>query len=192
MAEAGSLGGPRRGSGKQTVHPEPAPPGLADLMQLATQGYHHAQSVIQSRLYNYLVAASILVRAWATLFNAAEGRARSVVLIVVAALGVALSLLWSLLGMRQAKFVALHLDICCSLENELPVACWSVAQPIADLRKGRKVTLRTKDEKDQERKELRLNWLEQQSASVRLTIIAPVALLIGFLFLLLVGAGVLG
>jgi predicted small integral membrane protein len=69
--------------------------------------FRHAETIVQARFYNYLMAVSILILAWAAF--ATSDPWSNFLRGVVAMLGLILSVLWSILGSRQRKFLALHM-----------------------------------------------------------------------------------
>lgn len=76
------------------------------LYQTASQQWAHAEQIRWTLLYNYLMASTILLLAWAAVFASSD---RSVtkagVLVLLALGGVALSSLWVALGARATGFV---------------------------------------------------------------------------------------
>ena len=101
---------------------EPAPPTRDELLRAAATAhgdYCHAETIIQSRLYNYLIAVSVLFLSWAAVF-ASRVPGRAPILVVLAMLSLLLSVGWTVLGLRARKFLELHRDIMLSLEEKLP------------------------------------------------------------------------
>ena len=102
-----------------------------DLSFLVAAGtwYMHAEIVVQQRLYNYFVAATILLAAIATVLaasSAGTGEAanllaaqRKAFVIALAILGTLLSVAYTLLGARQRKFVRLHKDVAMHLARSI-------------------------------------------------------------------------
>ena len=132
----------------------------------ARDGYRHGEIIVQSRLYNYLVAVSILFLAWAALFTARNVDNRALVLAVLAILGGLLSILWAVLGLREGCFLQLHMNQIRALENRLPNAAPRLTSQIADLQGGKAVTL-------SDGRRLRLGWATRQLKSRRLLVFCP-------------------
>ncbi len=96
---------------------------LAALYQTASQQWIHAEQIRWTLLYNYLMASTILLLAWAAVFASAdENPIRQGVLAALAAGGVVLSGLWVALGVRAAGFVHAYREAGVSLEHELIAA----------------------------------------------------------------------
>lgn len=102
----------------------------------AAAWYRHAEIIVQQRLYNFLMAASILVLAAATSLSATPHEAQKAVVLTVSIIGCFLSLAYGQLGRRQLKFIDLHMDIIESLEAKLRNPLYRVITPIARLRAG--------------------------------------------------------
>jgi hypothetical protein len=65
------------------------------LIDSAIRAYQHAEAIVQSRLYNFLFADSILLLSWAAVFAAASPRVgKQLVLAALALLSTLLSMLW--------------------------------------------------------------------------------------------------
>ncbi len=77
--------------------------------QAASQHWAHAEQIRWTLLYNYLMASTILLLAWATIF-AAQGSitSRDWILAALAAAGALLSALWVALGARATGFVKMY------------------------------------------------------------------------------------
>ena len=106
------------------------------LIDMATQGFRHAEIIVQSRLNNFLLAASILCLSWATMY--AGGIRQHLILALLPSLGAILSIFWYFLGSRQPKFLQLHMNIVSTLERKLEKE-FRVTQPIKDLQDGKAV-----------------------------------------------------
>jgi hypothetical protein len=79
-------------------------------VEWAVKNYHHAETITQTRLYNFLMADSILLLSWATIFAASgESRYRPFVLACLAVLSLAFSWAWAIFGRRHRKFLKLHI-----------------------------------------------------------------------------------
>lgn len=148
------------------------PSDVVQVISNATQGFRHAEAIVQSRLNNFLICASILAVSWATVFTSAHTPERRMILVVLAALGAILSISWAILGWRQSKFLQLHMDIICKLEERLNDEMLRVTQPIAHLQDGQGVS-----------RGVSLSWIERKLRSRNLSWLAPAAF--GLVFLLL-------
>jgi len=76
------------------------------LYQAASQHWAHAEQIRWTLLYNYLMASTILLLAWATVF--ASNSSHPIVQFVFAAAGAILSALWVALGARATGFVSMY------------------------------------------------------------------------------------
>ncbi len=80
--------------------------GLEAVYQAATHHWAHAEQIRWTLLYNYLMASTILLLAWATVF---AGNHTSVpataVLVLLSLAGASVSAIWILLGRRASAFV---------------------------------------------------------------------------------------
>ena len=76
----------------------------AVVYQVASQHWAHAEQIRWTLLYNYLMASTILLLAWATVF-ASSVNARRLVLLALSVAGVVLSSVWVALGARATSFV---------------------------------------------------------------------------------------
>jgi ADP-ribose pyrophosphatase YjhB (NUDIX family) len=84
------------------------------LYQAASQHWAHAEQIRWTLLYNYLMASTILLLAWATVFASSSSHPK--VQVVFAAAGAALSALWVALGARATAFVSMYTETGRSLE----------------------------------------------------------------------------
>jgi hypothetical protein len=75
--------------------------------QIAAQHWAHAEQIRWTLLYNYLMASTILLLAWATVFASSSNPSRFV-LVVLALAGVILSSVWIALGARATSFVKMY------------------------------------------------------------------------------------
>lgn len=153
---------------------------LRNTINEATNAYRHAETIVQARLYNYLVSATILLAAWPG-FNTSDTWS-AIFHLVISFLGFLLSLLWSILGFRQCKFLDVHMDIIVDLENQLPEDYQNMGMkttvPINNLQKGLLVNLRNSD------KNIKLNKFEKMFSSRNFLFIVPIGFKVTFLFLL--------
>lgn len=147
-------------------------------IDLAFQMYFHAETVVQSRLYNFLFATSILFLSCAAIYagnNWTGGSGRHMV-IVLAGLGALLSLVWLFLGRRQQKFTALHTDIVCRLEDNIPEDL-RIMQRNRDLADNKTIDLHRDGV-------LRLRWWDSIIKSRDILILGPIAFFLAFLAIL--------
>lgn len=112
-------------------------PTIAD----AAAGFRHAQIVSQQRLSNFLLSASILLLGAAAVVSTDPTVQRQLFLGLLAVVGMALSIAWVILGLRQRTFIELHLAIICSLESQIAdeKKLLRVSEPIALLHKQSEV-----------------------------------------------------
>src|SRR4051794_10044011 len=124
---------------------------------IATEGFRHMEEIGQHRLHNFLVGDTILLLGWATLFEignrpeVANGPeiphslARGIVLVIFAALSALLSFLWTILGLRERKFLDLQMGIVVNLETLLlgrsGLDALKITGPICKLQKGEEVNI---------------------------------------------------
>jgi len=118
--------------------PEEAPddPQLVSHIADAAAWFQHAETIVQQRLYNFLMAASILILAAATSLSASPHPAQKWVVLTVSTVGLLLSAAYGVLGIRQVKFIDLHMDIVESLELKLKNPDYRIITQIARLRAG--------------------------------------------------------
>jgi len=88
----------------------PSDPNQASVYERTTQHWAHAEQIRWTLLYNYLMASTILLLAWSTIF-AGSCTGKRLVLIALSASGVFLSLLWVALGARATGFVTMYEEI---------------------------------------------------------------------------------
>lgn len=88
---------------------------MDDKIKQLDQWFQFAETIGQSRLYNFLMAASILFLACAALM-ASEAPYTHYLATALTILGMFISAMWSVLGTRQAKF---HEKIDSELRNAL-------------------------------------------------------------------------
>ncbi len=173
-----------------------APPTRAEIMhaiEIATDGFRHNEVIVQSRLQNFLVADTILLSAWATLFSENNIKERAIVLFVLAALSTVLSIAWAILGMRQRKFLNVQMHIICNLEKNLPKIL-QVNRDVKDLQDGKEIAV-TRCKKIQsgcrerfvyEEKKVKLTAPEFHLKSRNLLVGAPIAFAVASLLLIVV------
>lgn len=100
--------------------------------QVASQHWAHAEQIRWTLLYNYLMASTILLLAWATIFTSSN-RYRGLVLLVLSLAGVALSSVWVALGVRATGFVKMYEGVGFAAE----AAVQAVGGPFAAARQHR-------------------------------------------------------
>src|SRR5437870_6750726 len=92
------------------------------LYQAASQHWAHAEQIRWTLLYNYLMASTILLLAWATVFASSTGaRLPRYIQAGLAAAGALLSALWVALGARATGFVSMYAATGRGLEPQLPI-----------------------------------------------------------------------
>jgi len=156
---------------------EPVP--LLTCIADAGAGYRHAEIIVQQRLYNFLMAASILLLAGAATVGVQATPRTTVFMITVSLLGLFLSMVWTGLGYRERTFVDLHMEIIQDLEARLPLHL-RVWGPIADLRDGRKVVFPVS------KREVLLPGRERIVRSSNLLVVTPFVFGVAFVVLLCV------
>jgi len=67
----------------------------------------HAEQIRWTAIYNYLVASTVFLLAWATIFSGgSRGALSRLLLVVFAVVGLLLSLIWAVLGYRASRLAA--------------------------------------------------------------------------------------
>lgn len=90
------------------------------LYQTASLHWQHAETLRWTLLYNYLVASTILLLAWAAVFAAKpKMHGRTSILVILAAMGAFSSCLWWALGARANGFAEVYREIAKQLESAL-------------------------------------------------------------------------
>jgi hypothetical protein len=145
-------------------------------LDIAIKLFEHAQQVTQARLYNFLMAESLLILSWTTLFvGAGQRRDALFVCIAISILGGMLSFFWTILGFRHKKFLLAHSEIIDQIENSIPDHL-RIFPLLAELNKGAKITIGSV--------QLQLSSNEKRFNEVFLGIAAPIGLIIINLILL--------
>lgn len=159
---------------------------LFPAVAVAAAGYRHAEIVVQQRLYNFLMAASILLLGAAATVSTGETLQRRLFLCLIAGVGAALSGAWVVLGRRQRKFIDLQAAIIVALESLIPdeLRVLRVFEPIAQLQRGHEVTI----QRDGKKMTLCLSAREMQARSSNLLIFAPATLTVVFVALIVIAA----
>lgn len=86
--------------------------------QVAAQHWVHAEQVRWALLYDYLMASTILLLAWATIF-ASDRPARQLILLCLALAGALISVLWIALGARSNSFVKMYVTVGIAAEEQI-------------------------------------------------------------------------
>jgi hypothetical protein len=79
------------------------------IYQAATSHWTHSEQIRWTLLYNYLMASTILLLAWSTLFGSLHSEVHAhgaLLLTAISAAGAFISAVWVLLGIRASGFVA--------------------------------------------------------------------------------------
>lgn len=98
------------------------------LYQAAGQHWAHSEQIRWTLLYNYLMASTILLLAWAAVFAAGStAAARKTMLVLLAIAGVVISALWFGLAARANSFVQAYAKL--SLELENIISCGEITGP---------------------------------------------------------------
>ena len=158
-------------------------PDLLTVIDWANGSYRNAESLIQSRLNNYLFAASILFLAWAAIYVSQESVTRIPVLITLSVLGTVFSIFWWLLALRQRHIFTVTMDIILYLESFLDVDEFRISTMLSRLQKGNPVKLLTED------KTVKLGFIEMLLTSRSLVIYSPAVF--GIIFLILVAISII-
>lgn len=142
--------------------------------------FRYAEEIGQHRLYNFLMSASILILACATLM-VGDGPGKKYVVTTMCILGVWLGFLWTVLGMRQKKFhEAFESQLSLWLQKSGVIDYSIPAQILVGL-KGDGLDLND----DSCRKKLELHWVEKHlGASRNFLILIPGVFVLVFLAVL--------
>jgi hypothetical protein len=91
------------------------------LYQVAAQLWAHSEQIRWSLLYDYLMASTILLLAWATVFASplAHGTARAIILVLLAAGGTLISFVWTAFVLRDSTFVDMFENVGVQAEGAL-------------------------------------------------------------------------
>lgn len=86
---------------------------------IVVQLWAHAEQIRWTLLYNFLVASTILLLSWATIFaSSGSSRIKTVVLIILCVVGFLLSMVWVALGRRGSSFVRMYTELGHQLEAD--------------------------------------------------------------------------
>ena len=100
--------------GTRTPDPE-----LVAAYQAVNHHWAHAEQERWAILYNFLMASTILLLAWAAVFASMPSPLRKVVLVLLAAAGAAVSLLWVTIGCRVNTFIRAYGEVGEEVEDQL-------------------------------------------------------------------------
>ncbi len=84
------------------------------IIQLVTS----AESITWSRFNNFLIANSIIILAWSSIYNFSPSDTKEYVLIILSALGIIGSIIWLNLNLRGRKFLEEYILIGSEIENK--------------------------------------------------------------------------
>ena len=156
---------------------------LLKAIDWANDSYRSAESLIQSRLYNYLIAASILFLSWTSVYASTYSKTKVTVIITLSALGLILSILWWLLSMRQRVYFTVTMDKILYLESLLENNDFRVATSLSELMNREPVPLH-------DRKGIaKLGFWETRLTSRSIVIVTPAVF--GFAFLVLLAVSII-
>jgi hypothetical protein len=155
-------------------------PYFLDAINWAMDSYKNGESQVQSRLNNFLLAASILFLAWATIYVAPASRTRVPVLITLSILGAFFSLFWWLLALRERNFFKIIMDIILYLESYIEAKEFRIWTLSSQLQQGNSVKLHTED------KMIKHGFKEMIITSRSVVVLTPAVFGIAFLILVVV------
>jgi 8-oxo-dGTP diphosphatase len=92
---------------------------LIALYQVASQQWAHAEQIRWTLLYNYLMAGTILVLAWATVYTSQITDNKGIILITLSCSGILISFLWLALGIRATGFAKVYGTTGLNIERQL-------------------------------------------------------------------------
>src|SRR5438093_3895830 len=88
---------------------------VPELYQASVQHWSHAEQIRWTLLYNYLMASTILLLAWATVFASVVPHSISwpqrISLLTLPTAGLVLSALWVALGKRASSFAKMYAEV---------------------------------------------------------------------------------
>ncbi|TLU83865.1 MAG: hypothetical protein FDX30_06230 [Chlorobium sp.] len=145
-----------------------------DSIQCAINGYRHAETIVQTRFYNYLLIVTFLLIPWSWSLESNK----MIFNITSSFLGILFSILWIILGFRYRKFLWLHMDIIIKLEDKLNNEEIKIMTPIYNLQNGSAVSIQ------KENKKIKLCWLQKKVDSRSLLFIVPIIFSISYSVLL--------
>lgn len=156
------------------------PERIWEAVNRATTWSLQGEATVQQRYYNFLVADSVLLLSWATLYASHDQRSwsRTAVLIVLATLSSLFAAMWTIGGSRWRRYVNLQWDLATNLERLLPIQ-FRFGAKVDELRQHRSV-------KGPSGREYRIRWLERRVTVNRLLVWTPFAF--GIVSLLLIVA----
>ena len=157
-------------------------------LQLATERYNFYENIVQTRLQSFVLADSVLILAWATLYGSdPPGRDdTSVALVGLAFLSLVFSVMWTILGFRQNSFLLLQMDIVLHLEAKVSDE-FRITEPVYQLQRGDPYVLKHVRPVG---RALQLRQATLHSASRHLAIFTPISFgIVSALLLLISGFG---
>ncbi|HSL83828.1 MAG TPA: hypothetical protein VLF66_13715, partial [Thermoanaerobaculia bacterium] len=89
--------------------------------QAVNQHWAHAEQERWAILYNFLMASTILLLAWAAVFASEPSLLRRIVLAVLALAGATISLLWVTIGCRVSSFIRVYGELGEQVERQLGI-----------------------------------------------------------------------
>jgi len=151
--------------------PQPNMPTTATIAHLAEASawYRHAESIVQQRLNNYLVLATLLYAGMITLAAVDKSHVdefRWPAILLLAIFGLALSLLYAALGARWGKFILMHRHAIADIEAQMPRSEPRIVASLVKLQNGEQVGQATEPH-------LQLIRLERMMRSTSLLWIVP-------------------
>jgi hypothetical protein len=145
--------------------------------------FQYAENIGQQRLYNFLMAASITFVGYATLLTSTNIIAH-IIALLLAMLGILMSIIWYVLGKRQAKF-----------HNMLDEKLRDIFRRYETISKEHPIfyVLQMKDHPDEQSETTRLNYIELLLSSRLFLSVVPIVFgvaffisaLISFIYLML-------
>jgi hypothetical protein len=149
-------------------------------VNLASAFVQHAETIAQTRFNNFLVADSLLLLAWATLFAGKQSGGSRFALFTLAGLSAVLGFFSLILGNRQGKFLELHSTHLVTLERSLPSSV-RIGGAMQALRDDKEAPIGSESD-------LRLGWIEKWITPTRLNKLGTGVLILISLILVLVTA----
>jgi hypothetical protein len=89
------------------------------MYQILSEHWAHAEQIRWTALYNFLVASTILLLAWAAVFATKDTIEKKYLLVGLCVIGILISLLWAAISIRSTSFVKLYADRAASIEESL-------------------------------------------------------------------------
>ena len=155
-------------------------------LQLATERYNFYENIVQIRLQSFVLADSVLILGWVTLYaSASQGQSyRDVALVALALLSIVFSVTWTSLGFRQNNFLLLQMDIVLHLESMIPDGL-RITEPVYLMQQGDPYKLKHVERAN---RTLQLRQATLHSASRHLAIFTPIAFGVASVLLLVISS----